>query len=68
MILVREVPGAMVKAVDKSCFQLPRLHSTVDPSSSQCGGGCHLGDSSSAQRMWCEHWPSAEYKQALPSQ
>lgn len=38
------------------------------PLFSHCGGGCHLGDSSFVQRMWCEHWPSTESKQVLLSQ
>lgn len=38
------------------------------PRLSHCGGGCHLGDSSSVRRMRCEHWPSAGYKQVLLSQ
>lgn len=69
MVLVTEVPGAMVKAGPKSCFQLPRcLHSTVGASTQSVWGRRHLGDSSSAQRMWCEHWPTAEYKQVLLAQ
>lgn len=49
MVLVTEVPGAMVKAGPKSCFQLPRcLHSTVGASTQSVWGRRHLGDSSSA--------------------
>lgn len=38
------------------------------PLLSHCGGGCHPGDSRFVLRMWCEHWPSAGYKQVLLSQ
>lgn len=67
MVLVREVPGAVVKAVGLravSSFLVAFIPLLV-PLRSQCGGGRHLGDSSSAQRVWCEHLPSAEYKQVL---
>lgn len=59
----------MVKAADKCCFPAFLLSPFLFiPPLRQCGGGCHLGDSSFVLRMWCEHRPRAGYKQVLLSQ